>query len=54
MTYWRSNAWWAWLPRQVDNYQRHLVRARAYLDAGVRTKIDVTNAEVNLSKPVWP
>lgn len=33
----------------VQNYQRQLYRARKYLEAGVRTRIDVTNAEVNLA-----
>lgn len=33
----------------VDNYAQHLYRARRYFDAGVRTRIDVTNAQVNLS-----
>lgn len=33
----------------VENYEQQLYRAERYLDAGVRTKIDVTNAKVNLS-----
>ncbi|WP_136808273.1 TolC family protein [Desulfosediminicola flagellatus] len=33
----------------VDNYEQQLYRAKRYFDAGVRTRIDVTNAEVNLS-----
>lgn len=33
----------------VENYQDQLYRAQKYLKAGVRTRIDVTNAEVNLS-----
>lgn len=33
----------------VRNYERQLYRARKYLEAGVRTRIDVTNAEVNLA-----
>ncbi|WP_028583936.1 TolC family protein [Desulfogranum mediterraneum] len=33
----------------VANYEKHLYRARRYYQAGVRTKIDVTNAQVNLS-----
>lgn len=33
----------------VDNYEQQLYRAKKYYEAGVRTKIDVTNAEVNLS-----
>lgn len=33
----------------VANYKQQLYRARKYYEAGVRTRIDVTNAEVNLS-----
>lgn len=33
----------------VDNYTQHHYRAVKYFEAGVRTKIDVTNAQVNLS-----
>ncbi len=33
----------------VENYEQQLYRAEKYYEAGVRTKIDVTNAEVNLS-----
>ena len=33
----------------VTTYEQHVIRANAYLDAGVRTQIDVTNAEVVLS-----
>ncbi|WP_419175296.1 TolC family protein [Desulfosediminicola sp.] len=33
----------------VANYTRQLYRARKYLEAGIRTRIDVTNAEVNLA-----
>ena len=33
----------------VANYEQQLYRAKKYYEAGVRTKIDVTNAEVNLS-----
>ena len=33
----------------VENFEQQLYRAQKYYEAGVRTKIDVTNAEVNLS-----
>ena len=33
----------------VSNYEQQLYRAKKYFDAGVRTKIDVTNAGVELS-----
>ncbi len=33
----------------VTNYEQHLERAKAYFEAGVRTRIDVVNAEVELS-----
>ena len=33
----------------VKNYEEQLYRAKKYYEAGVRTKIDITNAEVNLS-----
>lgn len=33
----------------VQNFQRQLYRAQKYLEAGIRTRIDVTNAEVNLA-----
>jgi len=33
----------------INNYEQHLYRAKRYFDAGVRTRIDVTNAQVNLS-----
>lgn len=33
----------------VSNYEQHLYRASRYFDAGVRTRIDVTNAQVELS-----
>ncbi|MEA3348179.1 MAG: TolC family protein [Pseudomonadota bacterium] len=33
----------------VANYKQQLYRARKYYDAGIRTKIDVTNAGVNLA-----
>jgi len=33
----------------VKNYEQQLYRAQKYYEAGVRTRIDVTNAEVNLS-----
>jgi outer membrane protein len=33
----------------VSNYEKHLYRAKRYYQAGVQTKIDVTNAQVNLS-----
>ena len=33
----------------VENYEQQLYRAKKYYEAGVRTKIDITNAEVNLS-----
>ena len=33
----------------VDNYEQHLERAKAFFEAGVRTRIDVVNAEVELS-----
>lgn len=33
----------------VSNYEQQLYRARRYYEAGVRTRIDVTNAQVNLS-----
>ncbi|THB78385.1 MAG: TolC family protein [Desulfobulbaceae bacterium] len=33
----------------VKNYETQLYRAQKYYEAGVRTKIDVTNAQVNLS-----
>ncbi len=33
----------------VKNYEQQLYRAQRYYEAGVRTRIDVTNAEVNLS-----
>jgi outer membrane protein len=33
----------------VDNFEQQLYRAQRYYEAGVRTRIDVTNAEVNLS-----
>ncbi len=35
--------------RAVDSYMQHLDQAKKYYKAGVRTKIDVTNAEVELS-----
>jgi len=34
----------------VKSFQQHLDRAKVYLKAGVRTRIDVINAEVELSK----
>jgi len=34
----------------VSNYEQQLYRAQRYFQAGVRTRIDVTNAEVNLSR----
>lgn len=34
----------------VKSFQQHLDRAKLYLKAGVRTRIDVINAEVELSK----
>jgi outer membrane protein len=34
----------------VFNYEQQLYRAQRYFQAGVRTRIDVTNAEVNLSR----
>lgn len=33
----------------VTNYEQQLYRAQRYYEAGVRTKIDITNAEVNLA-----
>lgn len=33
----------------VSNYEQQLYRAQRYYEAGVRTRIDVTNAQVNLS-----
>lgn len=33
----------------VDNFEQQLYRAQKFYESGVRTKIDVTNAEVNLS-----
>ena len=33
----------------VKNYEQQLYRAQKFYEAGVRTRIDVTNAEVNLS-----
>ncbi len=33
----------------VTNYEAHLYRAKRYFAAGVKTKIDVTNAKVNVS-----
>ncbi|WP_028580287.1 TolC family protein [Desulfogranum japonicum] len=33
----------------VTNYEKHLHRAKRYYEAGVRTRVDVTNAQVNLS-----
>jgi outer membrane protein len=33
----------------VENYEQQLYRAREYFKAGVRTRIDVTNAQVELS-----
>jgi outer membrane protein len=33
----------------VDNYEQQLYRAQRFFESGVRTRIDVTNAEVNLS-----
>jgi outer membrane protein len=33
----------------VENYEQQLYRAQKFYEAGVRTRIDVTNAEVNLS-----
>jgi len=33
----------------VKNYEQQLYRAQKFYEAGVRTKIDVTNADVNLS-----
>ena len=33
----------------VSNYEQQLYRAQRFYESGVRTKIDVTNAEVNLS-----
>lgn len=33
----------------VANYEQQLYRAQRYYEAGVRTRIDVTNAQVNLS-----
>ncbi len=34
---------------QVDSYQKHYTRANEYFKAGVKSKIDVTNAEVELA-----
>ena len=34
----------------VSNYEQQLHRAQKYYDAGIRTKIDVTNAQVKLSE----
>ena len=34
----------------VDSFEQHLERAKVYYKAGVRTKIDVINAEVELSR----
>ena len=34
----------------VSNYEQQLYRAQRYFQAGVRNKIDVTNAQVNLSR----
>ena len=33
----------------VDNFEQQLYRAQRFFESGVRTRIDVTNAEVNLS-----
>lgn len=33
----------------VDNYEQHLYRAKKYFQAGVRTKIDITNGELELA-----
>jgi len=33
----------------VTNYQQHLYRAKKYFEAGVRTQIDITNAELELA-----
>ena len=35
--------------QSVDSFEQHLQRAKVYYKAGVRTKIDVINAEVELS-----
>ena len=35
--------------QSVDTYIQHLYRAKKYFEAGVRTKIDVTNANVELA-----
>lgn len=35
--------------KAVFTYEQHLIRAQKYYEAGVRTRIDVTNAEVELS-----
>lgn len=33
----------------VNNYEQHLYRAKKYFEAGVRTKIDIINAELELA-----
>lgn len=33
----------------ISNYEQHLYRARKFFDAGVRTRIDITNAELELA-----
>ncbi len=35
--------------QSVATYQRHLYRAQKYFEAGVRTRIDITNAELELA-----
>lgn len=35
--------------KAVENYDKHLYRARKYFTAGVRTQIDITNAELELA-----
>jgi outer membrane protein len=35
--------------QSVDTYKKHLYRAGKYFDAGVRTRIDITNAELELA-----
>jgi len=34
----------------VTTYEQHLYRAKKYFEAGVRTQIDITNAELKLAK----
>ena len=47
--YWQKNLLISVAADQVENYKKHLYRAEEYLRHGIRTKIDVINAQVELS-----